>query len=73
MFDDLVNKNMPPIRGSNCSVPLSQVKVLSNDVCKHLQYIYVELQDKNTKINCYVFTEFKSKRTEEFFKTRAPT
>ncbi|XP_026228285.1 sperm-associated antigen 1 isoform X2 [Anabas testudineus] len=24
MFDDLVNKTMPPIRGSNCSVPLGQ-------------------------------------------------
>nr|XP_020462431.1 sperm-associated antigen 1 [Monopterus albus] len=24
LFDDLVNRNMPPIRGSNCSVPLNQ-------------------------------------------------
>ncbi|XP_074510626.1 sperm-associated antigen 1-like [Sebastes fasciatus] len=24
VFDDLVNENMPPIRGSNCSVPLNQ-------------------------------------------------
>uniref|UniRef100_A0A3B4TXM9 Sperm associated antigen 1 n=1 Tax=Seriola dumerili TaxID=41447 RepID=A0A3B4TXM9_SERDU len=31
MFDDLVKENMPPIRGSNCSIPLSQVKVVSID------------------------------------------
>ncbi|XP_071324290.1 sperm-associated antigen 1-like isoform X2 [Trachinotus anak] len=27
MFDDVVNENMPPIRGSNCSVPLSETSV----------------------------------------------
>ncbi|XP_070768022.1 sperm-associated antigen 1-like [Enoplosus armatus] len=27
MFDDLLNENMPPIRGSSCSVPLSQTSV----------------------------------------------
>ncbi|XP_059194522.1 sperm-associated antigen 1 [Centropristis striata] len=27
VFNDLVNNNMPPIRGSNCSVPLSQNSV----------------------------------------------
>lgn len=42
MSDDLVDKNMPPIRGSSCSVALSQVKALSSDLCKHLHYIFVE-------------------------------
>lgn len=32
MFDELENKNMPPIRGSYCTVPLHQVNIVLKDV-----------------------------------------
>ncbi|KAF1387397.1 hypothetical protein PFLUV_G00078270 [Perca fluviatilis] len=35
MFDDLVKENMPPIRGSNCSFPLSQTSVPKRNPSKH--------------------------------------
>lgn len=66
MFDDLVNENMPPIRGSNCSVPLNQVKKCLNNVPNMYIYVY----KKYTKIKSDVTTtDFRSKRKEEFFKT----
>lgn len=32
MFDELVKENTPPVRGCNCTIPLSQVKILQS-VC----------------------------------------
>ena len=46
MFDDEVNKNIPPVRGSNFSVPISQVKILCWNIS---MYIYVYIYKKNTK------------------------
>ncbi|XP_032375127.1 sperm-associated antigen 1 [Etheostoma spectabile] len=35
MFDDLVKEDMPPMRGSNCSIPLSQTSVPKRNLSKH--------------------------------------
>ncbi|XP_034729847.1 sperm-associated antigen 1-like [Etheostoma cragini] len=35
MFDDLVKENMPPTRGSNCSIPLSLTSVSKRNPSKH--------------------------------------
>lgn len=45
VFGDEVTKNIPPVRGSNCSVPISQVKILQQ--CWNISmYIYVYVQEK---------------------------
>ncbi len=67
-FDYLVDQNLPPIRGSYCSVPLSQVTIASNYAHNHVHLFIL-----NTKIKPHVITDFSSKRKEEFFKTHSPT
>lgn len=65
----IVEENMPPVRGSNCSVPLSQVKWLL------LMYIPVHLYKNKKKVQAihYFMTESSSKEKEEFYKTSSAT